>query len=277
MSEKPEFDAAVERVWRRFLTHGEVPQLGQQSQSKFLDFRNLMRRLPKDPRCPICYAPFEGLGGTLSKRLFGVERSKLNPKMCSACEQFAAKFHGGAEVEATMLFADVRGSTTLAEGMAAIEFGRLINRFYTTATDVMVRSNALIEKLIGDEVVGLFVSGMAGAQHARVAISAAQDILRATGHADAAGAWLPVGIGVHTGTAYIGAVGSTGGMNDIAALGDAVNTTARLASQAKAGEVLVSAEAAIAAALDMTDLEVRRLQLKGKSDAVDVRVIRVES
>ena len=99
-------------------------------------------------------------------------------------------------------------------------------------------------------------------------VDTATDLLRATGHADPGGPWLPVGAGVHTGPVWFGAVG-TGTATALTVLGDAVNIAARLASAAAAGEVLVSADAARAAGLDAS-LPHRSLELKGKEQAVEV-------
>jgi adenylate cyclase len=266
----------IERLWHDYLTTGNYWRyLGP---FKYRDFRTLMRWLPKDPRCRICYLPFSGLGGTFVKMALGRERSALNPSMCNICDKFAREYRGGAEVEISMLFADVRGSTTLAEGIAPIEFSRLIDRFYRAVTDILVESGAWIEKLIGDEVTGLFIPGFAGPQHARLAVEAAQAILRVTGHGRSEGAWIPVGVGVHTGTAFVGAVGKEGGMIDITALGDAVNTAARLAANAGPGEILVSEQAwnasGLGSELGPQGAEARHLQLKGRSEPVEVRVLR---
>jgi adenylate cyclase len=218
-------------------------------------------------------APFKGLGGTLM-HLIGRDQSRLNPRYCESCELFEPR--GGAEVVLTMLFADVRGSTALAERMSALEFTRLMNRFYAVATDVLVQSDAMVDKLVGDEVIGLYVPGMAGAEHPRRAIEAAQSLLRRTGHSDPGGPWLTVGVGVHTGHAYVGIVGGDdGNPSDFTALGDNVNITARLASQAGAGEILISDAAYIAAGLDLGPLERRKLALKGKSEPTGVHVLRV--
>ena len=173
-----------------------------------------------------------------------------------------------------MLFADVRGSTTMAERISPTEFSRLMNRFYAAATRVLVESDALIDKLVGDEVIGLYVPGMAGPDHARLAVQAGHELLRAVAQAGRAGSSLPVGVGVHTGTAYVGTAGSEG-VVDVTALGDAMNTTARLASQAGAGEVLVSEAACAAAGLETVGLEQRRLELKGRSEPVSVWVLRI--
>ena len=175
-----------------------------------------------------------------------------------------------------MLFADVRGSTTLAEQMSALEFGQLMNRFYSLATDVLVNTDAMVDRLIGDQVIGLYIPGVAGPQHPRLAIEAAQNLLQITGHQDPKGPWLPVGVGVHTGPAFVGVVGGTdGNPTDFTALGDNVNITARLASKARAGEILISDSAYAAAGLDLGDLKHQQLELKGKSEPIGVRVLRV--
>jgi adenylate cyclase len=172
-----------------------------------------------------------------------------------------------------MLFIDVRGSTPLAEHMTTAEFSRLINRFFKVSTDILVRTDALIDKLVGDQVTGLYVPGLAGPAHAQRAITAAQSILRATGHTDPGGPWIPLGAGVHTGTAYVGSVGSADGTIDITVLGDAANTAARLASSARQGEILISQTAYASAGQSLGDLDQRALRLKGKSESVVVHVL----
>lgn len=268
MSAKPGQELSTEEVWYTMLTTGEYDQMKR--------LRKMFKYLPKDPRCIHCNAPFEGIGASLVQLLYDKRPSKLNPRMCNDCELFAEKYLGGAEVELAMLFADVRGSTTLAEGSSSAEFAQLIDRFYQVTTDVLIQSDALIEKLIGDEVTALYVPGYVGPEYTHRAIRAAQELLRATGHEDQAGPWVPVGAGIHQGTAFVGAVGSKEGMIEITALGDAVNITARLASQAGTGEILVSEEACLAAGVDCENYERRRLTLKGRSEPVDVRVMRIE-
>jgi len=265
MSEHAEQDTMVEELWRTYLTTGKFEKERRQ--------RHFFRWLPGTPRCKNCYAPFGGAGGIVVRLLYGKQPSNLNPQLCNICEQFARKYQGGAEIELSLLFADVRGSTSLAEGMSPLDYSKLINRFYNTATHVMVRSDALIDKIVGDQVVALFVPGFAGPGHARRALEAAQEILRATGHARPEGPWIPLGAGVHTGTAFVGSVGTEGGTSDITVLGDAANTTARLASTARQGEVLISDAAFTAAGLDLGQLEKRYLQLKGKTEPVLVHVV----
>ncbi len=259
-------------LWQHYLTTGDMPKdvgspwfLGRR-------FRPYIKRLPSDPRCRLCDLPFEGLGGFVTRSFLGVVPSNLNPHMCNMCEDALRHFNCGAEIEMSLLFADVRGSTAIAEKISPAEYSRLIDRFYTAASKVLFWKNGLLEKLIGDEVAGFFVPGFAGADHARVAVEAGEEILRATGHGQAGVPWAPVGVGVHTGLAYVGAVGAGGGVPDITVLGDAVNTASRLASQAKAGELMFSEATRAAAGLLNDGLEARQLSLKGRTEPIDVWV-----
>lgn len=233
--------------------------------------RRFFARIPSAPRCKLCAAPFAGLGGIVMPH-FGHGRWAKNPKYCVGCFGMLRATHGGAEVECTLLFADVRGSTGLAEQMAPREFNRLMGRFYDTGVKVLVEHDAFVDKFVGDEIIGIFVPSMAGATHARRGVDAAIDLLRAVGHGAAGGPWLPVGIGVSTGMAYVGSIGDESD-TEMTAMGDMVNVTARLASVAGAGEVLVTAAAAQAAGLAET-LERRSLQLKGRIEPADVVVLR---
>ena len=268
-------DGQAERaliLWQSYLT-GDHSHLGVQVRT----VRRIFKHLPSSPRCLVCNAPFQGIGGKVVSLFgFGVGRSSFNPRLCGRCEILVKQHQVGTEVPLTLLFADVRGSTTLAEEIGASAFHHLINRFYTTSTEILVQTGALIEKMIGDEVAGIYVPGIAGPDHTHNAVEAARSLLKATGYADPGGPWIQVGAGVHTGIAYVGAVGSNQLVSDITVLGDVANTAARLASQARAGEILVSEEACHAAGLNLDHCELRQLQLKGRSQPTTVRVIGVQ-
>lgn len=257
----------VDEMWHKILTEGNV---------MMRQWRGFTGSLPSNPRCVNCHRPFAGIGGALFRILMRMRKSSKNPRYCADCHSFTTQFPGGAEVELTMLFVDVRGSTPLAEKMKDTEFSQLMNRFYEAAIDILVQANAFIDKLVGDEVTALFIPGYAGKEHARKAVQAGKALLQVTGHADSGGPWVPVGVGVHTGKAWVGSiVGASGAGADFTALGDNVNVAARLASNAGAGEVLVSDAAYTATGLDLGDLERRQLELKGKSEPTGVRVLRV--
>ena len=146
-------------LWTAYLT-GDYSHLD----SQVLAVRQLFKRLPSATRCRVCNAPFQGLGGAVVSLFgFGAGRSSFNPSLCDRCEKIVKHHQVGTEVQLTLLFADVRGSTALAEDIGPSAFHHLINRFYTASTEVLVQTNALIEKMIGDEVAGLYVPGIAGA------------------------------------------------------------------------------------------------------------------
>lgn len=249
-----------EEAWRAILT-GQVRGLNTT--------RRLVGWVPTGPRCKLCLAPL-GAPGSVLLRPFGFGPSKLNRRLCRSCFRSVEKHPGGAEVEISLLFADVRGSTALAERMTPQEFSSLVARFYGTAAKVVDDRNGLVDKFVGDEVVALFIPGFAGEDHAAKAVDAARELMRATGN-DGDDPWVPIGAAVHTGTPYIGRVGE-GDACDFTAIGDPVNTTARLASSASAGEILVSSAAADAAGLETAGLEMRTLELRGREENAEVWV-----
>jgi adenylate cyclase len=182
------------------------------------------------------------------------------------------KHPGGAEIDVSVLFADIRGSTAMAERMATEEFSRLLARFYGTAAEVIDDRDGIVDKFVGDAAVALFIPGFAGSEHAAAAIAAARDLLERTGN-HRPEPWAPLGIAVHSGRSFVGTVGE-GDAKDFTALGDTVNTTARLTDQAGVGEILISADAAIAGKLETTGLDRRTLDLRGREQSVDAWVVK---
>lgn len=230
--------------------------------------------IPSNPRCKLCKAPFGRPGAVVLGR-FGFAPWAKNPNICGRCfdglKIHAAKCPGapddakvrGAEVELSMLFADVRGSSKLARAISTLEFTQLMDRFYRVSMDVLVEHDAIVEKFVGDEVVGLFLPFLAGTDHAKRAVDAARALIAAVGYGSAEGPWLPLGAAVHTGPAFVGIVGNQSA-RDFTALGDPMNIAAHLASKAAAGEVLVTKSVCNhAPALADTMLEHRRESLKG--------------
>jgi adenylate cyclase len=252
-------DLGTEEFWRDFLSGGH---------SRERVGRQLFKLIPHKPRCRLCAAPFAGAGAPLM-RLVGKRPSEKNPNWCNSCFTFMARHHGGAEIDCTMLFADVRGSTTLAESMTSAELRDLMDRFYDTAATVVFDNDGIVDKFVGDELVAMFFPLLSGERHAARAVDAAHRLLHVTGHADPEGPWVPLGAGVHTGRTWVGAVGAAETHTELTALGDTVNTTARLAALAAPGEILVTADAAAAAGLD-SSLDRRALELKGKQHVTEV-------
>lgn len=226
--QSPEMDEAF---WRDYLTRGHPMERAA---------RRFFIRIPNEPRCTVCAAPFGGIGGPVM-RLIGKRQSDKTPNMCNTCYTFLSTHHGGAEIECTMLFADIRGSTTLAEGMTTAEYHAVLDRFYAVASKVVFAHDGSVDKFVGDELVAFFFRLLTGERHAAAGVECARALLSATGHNDPAGPWVPVGAGVHTGLVWMGAIGE-GTHVELTAVGDAVNVTARLASAAAAGEVLVTTD-----------------------------------
>lgn len=253
-----------EEVWRGMVSG---------SRSVLADLRRRNKRLPGSPRCKQCYLP---LGGPVAwaMRLRGLRPSDGNPNFCNNCELFVREHPGGVEVEMTFLFADVRGSASMAEMESPTEFAERMNRFFSAANRVLINSDAYIDKLVGDEVVSFYMPYL-GNDNARRAIMAAKSLLIATGHQDFDGPWLPVGVGVNSGVAFIGSVGTADGRTDFTAMGDVVNVTARLASLAEPGEVLIGMSAWVDAAIEDEKAYPRQLQIRGKSEPIDVFALKV--
>jgi adenylate cyclase len=255
-----------EEWWHRLLT-GENPDF------PISRVRYLLRFVPSNPRCSFCNAPYGGFGASLM-RLVGKGPSRLTPHLCQQCQSYASRYLGGAEIELSMLFADVRGSTELAGKMSTVEFSQIMSRFFAVSSDALTSHNAWVDRFVGDQVVGYFVPGFAGQKHGNEAILAAQELLRNTGHGNANDPWVPVGIGIHTGKAFVGSIGAENQATDITALGDAANIAARLSSAAKTGEILISEPTVKHADLSVDALEKRILNLKGISHPTTVYVVK---
>ncbi|HET7520240.1 MAG TPA: adenylate/guanylate cyclase domain-containing protein [Candidatus Limnocylindria bacterium] len=263
MIEKPPpGDEQNEEFWRAFLLRGSE----RERRNRFI-----YRHIPSNPRCRLCAAPFGGIGRPIM-RAIGKRPAEGNPNLCSTCFTFVTTNHGGAEIPLSLLFADVRGSTALAETMSPSEYRSLLARFYDAAASAVFDNDGFLDKFVGDEVVAIFAPLLTGERHSERAVAAARQLMEATGHGTTDRPWLHIGAGVHTGQAWMGAVGE-GSHRTMTALGDVVNVAARLASAAAAGEVLVTTAAATAAGLDPA-LPRRELELRGKQAATTVVSLR---
>lgn len=226
--------------------------------------RRLFGSLPADPRCKVCLAPHGGIGAPIAGVL-GFGRYPRNPQLCNNCFKQAQKYPGGAELEITALFADIRGSTGLAERMTPAAYSAAVTDYVQVATRAIRAPGGIVQKLLGDGIMALFIPGPVGGDHAAKAVTAANHILDEV--------TLPVGIGVHSGEAWVGFVGQDDVL-DFTALGDAVNAASRLGSDADAGEILLSADTARAGRVDTAHLEARRLELRGRQEPLDAWSVR---
>jgi adenylate cyclase len=244
--------------WQKILTEGHRDMVMA---------RHFWRHVPSAPRCKVCSSPFGGIGGRVFRHV-GWAPSRKNPNVCArCCDQMPA---GGAEVDVAVLFADIRGSTSLGEQSPPAEFARLLNRFYAAATEVILRHDGLIDKLIGDQAMALFIPGVAGPDYRRRALDAAVEMLGAVGYGTPDGPWLPVGVGLNAGQAFVGNIGTA--VVDFTALGDAVNVAARLQGNAGGGQLAVSADLLDGLAELLPGAEHRAIDARGRGEAVPALV-----
>lgn len=229
--------------------------------------RHVFRYLPSAPRCKVCNNPFGGPVGRLLAAA-GFTPSRKNPNLCSRCCD--ALPVGGAEVDIAVLFADVRGSTALGQRGVAADFAASLNRFYVAAMRTLLRHDAVIDKLIGDQIMAFFVQGISGVDYRRRAVRAAMELLEAVGYGSDEGPGVDVGMAVNAGIAYVGNVG--GAVVDFTALGDPVNVAARMQQKAAGGELLVAA--GVADDL-IADAPTRNLDLRGYQQPINAFAVSV--
>ncbi len=239
--------------WQALLVDGYEPLKKAQ---------RVFRHLPHDPRCKLCQNPFSGVGGKLVG-LMGRKPSRKNPNLCQYC--FDHLPPGGIELDIGVVFVDVRASTSLAEGSTATEFAARLNRFYSTATDVLIRHDAIIDKLIGDEVMALFLPGLAGSDYRQKTVDAALDLAASVDD-------LPIGVAANAGISFVGNVGS-GTVLDFTAVGDAVNVGARLQGCASAGQVVLAADLYRLVAEDHPGASHETIAVRGRSEPVEIAVL----
>ena len=241
--------------WQALLVDGYEPLRKAQ---------RVFRRLPSDPRCKLCQNPFGGVGGRIVGWM-GRKPSRKNPNLCQAC--FDRLPPGGIEIDVGVVFADLRGSTGMGERSTATEFATRLNQFYAAASEAVIAHDGLVDKLIGDEVMGLFVPGLTGADYRHRTAEAALALADAVRD-------LPVGVAANAGIAFVGNVGA-GTVRDFTALGDAVNVGSRLQSHAAAGEVVLSADLYETVAGARPGGRHEEVEVRGRDAAVPVVVLDV--
>jgi len=227
-----------------------------------LRLKRFMCALPSSPRCGVCGAPFAGIGGRLIRPL-GYRQSRKCPQLCATCVE--ASPPGGMTMRTGVLFADIRGFTSISERSDPAAVSALLRRFYAAAEDVLF-PEALIDKLIGDEVMALYLPyGRLREDAAAVMLEHARLLLTAVGYGGRDGPFAEGGVGLDYGEAFVGNVGG-GSYSDFTAIGDVVNVAARLQGEAAGGEIVASAR--LVERLDPIPGEPIELALKGKAEPV---------
>jgi adenylate cyclase len=198
--------------------------------------RWMWRKLPATPRCTMCKAPFAGVGRLIVGPL-GHKPSRKNPHICSTCIELSPP--GGMTMLTGVLFADIRGYTTAAELSTPDQTVALLRRFYGAAEDALF-PEAIIDKLIGDEVMALYLTPiLQDVDIPALMVEHARALLGAIGYGSPEGPFVEVGIGLDYGPAFVGNIGDRA-VYDFTAIGDIVNTASRLQHHARSGEILAS-------------------------------------
>jgi adenylate cyclase len=219
----------------------------------------LLKLLPRGPRCGICSAPFGGFGRYLVWP-FGYRPSRKNPNVCATCVELSPA--GGMPMTIGVLFADLRGFTARSEAVDPQQVSADLRRFYAAAEEALL-PDAIIDKLIGDEVMALYIPEFVGGKAIPdLMLEHARELLSSLESEAEDGSELEVGIGLDYGEAFVGNIGQRA-IYDFTAVGDVVNVASRLTGQAGAGEVLMSER--VASGLSRPAGERVELELKGKS------------
>ncbi len=223
----------------------------------------LLRSLPSSPRCGVCGAPFAGLGARIVAPM-GYRPSRKNPTVCATCVEYSPP--GGIVQYTGVLFADLRGFTARFAGADPNEVPVVLRQFYRCAEDVLF-PDAVIDKLIGDEVMALYLPdlkpGMTREDVPARMLEHARALLEGVGYGTESGPFVEMGIGLDAGEAFVGNIVQRA-LYDFTAVGDVVNTASRLQGHAAGGEVVLSQRVADALPARIgTRVE---LELKGKPE-----------
>lgn len=223
--------------------------------------KRVWRALPRGPRCGMCSAPFAGPGRFVVRPL-GYRPSRKNPTLCVTCVELSPP--GGTEMYTGVLFADLRGFTSRAESTDSQTVAALLRRFYGCAERVLF-PEAIIDKVVGDQVMALYLPDVQRRitrdQVPQLMVDHAMELLRAVGYDSPGGPFVEMGIGLDLGEAFVGNIGERA-VYDFTAVGDVVNTAARLQGEARSGEILLTER--VANGLPATIGAPVELQLRGK-------------
>jgi adenylate cyclase len=205
-------------------------------------------------------------------RFLGIKRSQMNPNLCTICETNFTRVKKKKQIviSSTILFADLRGYTSLSEKSERSEVLDLLQTFYDQCASAIWERDGIVNKFIGDAVLAIFNFPIMQEDHVRQAVLAGVEIQRR---------WMErkttsvgVGVGIHTGNASIGEVGTA--YKDFTIIGPVVNLASRIQSAAALGEVVVT-DAVYHEVKDLfPNATSRSYQLKGIEEPVNAYSLR---
>jgi adenylate cyclase len=204
-------------------------------------------------------------------RAFGVRPSRMNPNTCTICELMFTKVMRARKItiDATIMFADLRGYTSLSQSRSPDAISGLLDAFYDECANAIWAYDGLLNKTIGDAVMAVFNFPLQRDDHARNALLAAREIQNnwrerrdsLAGTLGLTAGELGIGIGIHSGELSFGEFGQS--HRDLTAIGNVVNTASRAQSVAEADQILVTEAVYQRARSDLRDSQPRTFQLKG--------------
>jgi class 3 adenylate cyclase len=177
---------------------------------------------------------------------------------------------GGAVREISVLFGDLRGFTTLSERLSPPDLVNLLNRYYGVAAQAVLAEGGTIDKFMGDAMMAIFNAPATQADHALRACRAALAMQRVIAPIAAEASDMPrFGIGVNTGEALVGNIGSEA-IRNFTAIGDTVNLASRLQTRAEGGQVLINSSTYALVKEHVQVQPLGQIQVKGKAVPVEV-------
>jgi class 3 adenylate cyclase len=180
---------------------------------------------------------------------------------------------GGATREISVMFGDLRGFTALSERLSPPALVQLLNRYYGAASQAVLAEGGTIDKFMGDAMMALFNAPARQEDHALRACRAALGMQRAIAPIAAEAGDMPrFGIGINTGQALVGNIGSER-IRNFTAIGDAVNLASRLQTRAEGGQVLINASTYMEVRDHVDAQPLGKIQVKGKEEAVEVYLL----
>jgi adenylate cyclase len=211
-------------------------------------------------------------------RLLGVRISRMHPDLCTVCETMFTRVKRRKQiiVPATVLFADLRGYTTLSQSTESGDVTDMLHGFSDHCAEAIWEREGVVNKFVGDAILAIFNFPIVRPDHVQQAVLAAQDIQRRWAErpentAQPGAAAIGVGIGIHTGNASIGEIGTA--YKDFTIIGPVVNIASRIQGEARGGEILASREVYAQVAEQFPNSPSRDYQLKGIEQPVPVHLL----
>jgi adenylate cyclase len=212
----------------------------------------------------------------LVKNLFGRYVSPQVSKQLVTLASSGSLNLGGEDKEVTIFFADIRNFTTLSEKMTPAEVVKMLNTCLPVMIDAIVRNGGLVNKFAGDNLMGVWNAPQAEPEHARLAIKAAweaQIAMKELALKDPGLTAIQFGIGINTGTALAGNIGSLG-RAEYTVIGDAVNLASRICGVAPGGQILIGPETYVHAQKSIEAEPQPPQNFKGKSQPITVYLVK---